>query len=105
MDQLPVPLPPRPTRARFEFAARAHREKIHSAVSDKACGNQCQEKNDFPDDFFLKTLLGRPLPVREDHVAGFLALPAAIFHVQRQIVFQNIVALRKPQLLGAPVNR
>jgi hypothetical protein len=54
MAQVQVPQQPGPTRARFEFAARTHRERIHSEVSDKPGARRCQEKMNMERTFFIE---------------------------------------------------
>lgn len=104
MAHLQVPQQPGPTRARFEFAARAHRERIHSEVSDKPGARRCQEKMNIGLTFFHRGLFSGRLLVAEDHAVGLRAFFPAIFHVQNQIVLQNVVGLRVSKLVRSAID-
>src|SRR5260370_19797634 len=55
--------------------------------------------------FLFELLWRRSLAVWKDHVTRFLALAAAVFHVQAEVVLQDIVVFRKAQLLGRSIDR
>src|SRR6266581_5319180 len=55
--------------------------------------------------FLFECLWGASLAVRKDHVTWFFPFPAAVFHVQAEIVLQDIVVFRKSQLLGRSIDR
>src|SRR6266850_57937 len=100
-DHLWVPPHPIPTRARFEFAARTHRERIHSMVVDPAqFGVACElisrtqhnvKKRMALGVIFFRATTARSFPRRKKHVAGLFTLSAAFFHVQHEVVLQNVV--------------
>jgi len=100
--QLWVPLQPLPTRARFDFAPRTHRERIHSVVFDPTQFGAsreliiCMQRNvkkrmALGVIFFCAGLLCCHFLRRKKHVRGLLTLSAAFFHVQHQVILQDIL--------------
>src|ERR1700730_1605066 len=98
-DPLWVPPCPFPARARFYFAARTHRERIHSVVLrphanwsrtriDKLHTTECQQQRAI---FSNGGLFRMTFLRRKQHVAGLLPFSSAFFHVQNEVVLQYIV--------------
>ncbi len=66
---------------------------------------EVNKKRTYEADFSLEGLREASLALREEHVARLFAFAAAIFHVEPEIVLQNIVAPRIVQLLSRAVDR
>ena len=99
VDQLGVPPHPFPTRARFDFSARTHRERIHSVVCDPTQIGaareliSCMQQNvNNKERFFQNGRLFRMTFLwRKQHVAGLLPFSTALFHVEHEVILQHIV--------------
>src|SRR5260370_186752 len=57
------------------------------------------------ENFLFEGLLGMLFAVWKDHVAWFLPFPPPILPLQAEIILQDVVAVRKSQLLCGAINR
>ena len=102
MDHVLSALPTGPTRPRFEFAARTHREKIHHARDRLAITNaliscvlrEVKRESRSKRCFLFERLFRGVRALRKEHVSGLLASSAAVFEVQAEIGVQHVVMFR-----------